>query len=117
MRARVSHLLEATAVAAVGLTASWFIRHNSARAVRRWRPGRGRFVRAGKLTVRVAGTSGRAFVLLHGLVSSEETFGSAYDRLAEQGQLIVPDLLGFSRSMRDDADGFSLADHLKRWIR
>ncbi|MGH8164503.1 MAG: alpha/beta fold hydrolase, partial [Rhodanobacteraceae bacterium] len=54
----------------------------------------------------------RVFLLLHGLVSSGDTFGSDYDRLAAHGRLVVPDLLGFSRSM-SEADGvFSLEDHL-----
>ncbi|MDQ2949274.1 MAG: alpha/beta hydrolase, partial [Acidobacteriota bacterium] len=102
----------AAAALIVALPGAWWLRHTLARAVRVWRPGYGRFVRAGRLTVRIAGSGDRAFVLLHGLVSSGDTFGSAYDCLADHGRLIVPDLLGFSRSMSDASSGFCLEDHL-----
>ena len=102
----------ATATLAVALPVAWWLRHILARAVRVWRPGRGRFVRAGKLSVRVAGAGERVFLFLHGLVSSGDTFGSDYDRLTEHGRLVVPDLLGLSRSMSNAEGGFSLEDHL-----
>ena len=70
-------------------------------------------MRAGRLVARVAGSGERVFVLLHGLVSSGETFGAAYDRLADQGTLVIPDLLGFSRSMDQERDDFALEDHLR----
>lgn len=105
-------LLRFVSVAGAALSAAWSIRHVFAPAVRAWKPGHGKFVRAGRLTVRVAGGGDRAFILLHGLVSSGETFGSEYDRLAAHGHLIVPDLLGFSRSMNAAAAGFSLEHHL-----
>jgi pimeloyl-ACP methyl ester carboxylesterase len=90
--------------------ALWTARHVSARSVRRWSPGGGKFVRAGKLVTRTAGSCEPVYLLLHGLVASGETFGAAFDVLAESGALVVPDLLGFSRSM--DGDRFSLEDHL-----
>ncbi len=96
------------AIAAVG----WSVRHFTAPAVRAWRPGRGRFLRAGDLAVRTAGAGKRAFVLLHGLAASGDTFGSAYDRLADDGRLVVPDLLGFGRSMETRRESFALEDHL-----
>lgn len=105
-------IARAATALAMAVPVAWWLRHTLARSVRVWRPGVGRFVRAGKLSVRVAGSGDRAFLLLHGLVSSGDTFGSDYDRLAEHGRLIVPDLLGFSRSMSDASDGFSLEDHL-----
>ncbi len=94
------------------LAGAWWVRHLSARAVRTWRPGRGRFVRAGRLVTRVAGSGEPVFLLLHGLVASGETFGSAYDSLADAGTLVVPDLLGFSRSMDRGRGDFALDDHL-----
>ncbi len=51
-------------------------------------------------------------VLLHGLVSTGDIFGSTFDTLAESHQVVVPDLLGFGRSMDSTRDAFSLADHL-----
>lgn len=78
----VTHLKRIAPVAAglaAALPGAWWLRHIMARAVRVWRPGHGKFVRGGKLSARVAGSGDRTFLLLHGLVSSGETFGSAYD--------------------------------------
>ncbi len=111
-----SHPFRAASVlaGAIGaLAGAWWLRHLTARAVRVWRPGRGRFLRTGRLVTRVAGSGEPVFLLLHGLVASGETFGSAYDSLAEAGTLVVPDLLGFSRSMDRASADFSLEDHLR----
>ena len=97
---------------AASFAAAWWLRHVTARAVREWAPGRGEFVQAGRLVVRRAGAGEPVFVLLHGLVASGETFGAAFDRLAENGTLVVPDLLGFSRSMDREGESFALDDHL-----
>ncbi|MGI8513418.1 MAG: alpha/beta fold hydrolase [Solirubrobacteraceae bacterium] len=51
-------------------------------------------------------------MLLHGLTASGDTFGARYDRLAMQGQLLIPDLLGFGRSMDERRSDFSLEAHL-----
>jgi len=51
-------------------------------------------------------------VLLHGLVSSGDVFGAAYDELAATHRLVVPDLLGFGRSMDVSRSAFSIDDHL-----
>ncbi len=104
---------KASAAALTALAGAWWLRHITSRAVRVWRPGSGRFLRTGRLVVRVVGSGERVFVLLHGLVSSGETFGAAYDRLAEQGALVIPDLLGFSRSMDREREDFALEDHLR----
>jgi pimeloyl-ACP methyl ester carboxylesterase len=96
----------------VALGAAWGVQHATARAVRRWRPPSGRYRRAGLLTVRTAGDGDTAIVLLHGLPASGDTFGAAFDALARQGQLVVPDLLGFGRSQDQERDVFSLDAHL-----
>ncbi|CAN5309522.1 hypothetical protein BH20VER2_BH20VER2_07230 [soil metagenome] len=106
-------IAKASAAALATLVGAWWLRHITSRAVRVWRPGGGRFVRAGRLVVRVVGSGERVFVLLHGLVSSGETFGAPYDRLADQGTLVIPDLLGFSRSMDQEREDFALEDHLR----
>lgn len=93
-------------------SAGWFVRHVTAPAVQAWRPGRGEFLRAGDLAVRAAGAGERVFVLLHGLVASGDTFGSAFDRLTHDGRLIVPDLLGFGKSINAERTSFLLQDHL-----
>ncbi len=56
---------------------------------------------AGPLTARVLGT-GSPVVLLHGLTASGRYWGAAFDELAADHRLIVPDLLGFGASPRPD---------------
>lgn len=63
--------------------------------------------------MRTAGSGERAFVLLHGLAASGDTFGDAFDRVTRCGRLIVPDLLGFGRSMDAERQSFSLDEHLE----
>lgn len=53
----------------------------------------------GVLSARVAG-EGTPIVLLHGLAGSGRYWGAAFDQLAGNGQLIVPDLPGFGASAR-----------------
>lgn len=53
---------------------------------------------------------GPPLLLLHGLVGSGRFWGEAYDVLARDHQLIVPDLLGFGRSDRPER-GFGRDDH------
>jgi pimeloyl-ACP methyl ester carboxylesterase len=97
----------------VGLGATaWLVEHFGSRAVQAWRPATGDRRRLGALSVRVAGSGPRSFLLLHGLAGSGDTFGAAYDRLAAHGQLVVPDLLGFGQSMDGGRTAFGLAAHL-----
>lgn len=91
----------------------WMLEHLRSPVVRQWRPGSGTYRRAGPLSVRTCGSYGPAVVLLHGLPASGETFGSAFDGIAEQAQLVVPDLLGFGRSEHVDGADFSLEEHLQ----
>ncbi len=79
------------------------------RSAHRWRPGGGR-EHDGALFARVRG-SGPPIVLLHGLTGSNRYWGAAYDRLATDHTLIVPDLLGFGRSPKPDT-GYGLDDHI-----
>ena len=69
-----------------------------------WAPPEGRSGTAA-LAYRVDGSGGPATVLLHGLFASGRYWGSAYDPLAQQSALLVPDLAGFGRSV-EVADGF-----------
>ena len=39
-------------------------------------------------------------------------FGAPYDRLATTGRVVVPDLLGFGRSLHETRQSFSTEDHL-----
>lgn len=102
-------------------TGGWLATHMSTPAVRGWTPGGGTHVRIGQLSVRLVDSPSQsaaprtATVLLHGLMATGDLFGAAYDELAAEGPLIVPDLLGFGRSMRLGSVGtgaFGLAAHV-----
>ncbi len=56
-------------------------------------------LRMGPLAVRILG-QGPPILLLHGLLGSNRYWGGAFDRLANRGQLLAPDLLGFGASPR-----------------
>ncbi|MEO6570991.1 MAG: alpha/beta fold hydrolase, partial [Ilumatobacteraceae bacterium] len=90
----------------------WIARHALSPAVRTWtRPSLAPDT-TGPLFARVGGGGDQAVVLLHGLVSSGDVFGAAYDELAATRRLVVPDLLGFGRSMDTTRQSFSIDDHL-----
>jgi len=80
------------------------------RATIKWAPGRGKELKAGRLHVRSLGTSGRPFLLLHGLGGSSRYWGATYDSLTAVGRIVVPDLLGFGRSERPST-GYTADDH------
>lgn len=63
------------------------------------------------LSVRVLGERGAPVVLLHGLIASGIFWGGAYDELARDHRLVVPDLLGFGRSPRP-VSGYGTDDHV-----
>jgi len=95
-----------------GTSARWVVRHRRSPAVRTWRAGGGEQRVAGCLSVRTAGAGDRVVVLLHGLTASGDYFGAGYDRLAAGGRLVIPDLLGFGRSLNEHAGDYSLQAHL-----
>ncbi len=90
----------------------WLALHRRSPAVRAWRPGAGVRRQAGPLSVRTAGDGGDAYVLLHGITASGEVFGAGWDSLCASGRVVVPDLLGFGRSMDEQRVDFSLSAHL-----
>lgn len=104
-------LSAAGAASALGL-AGWTARHVSSRAVRTWEPptlaGRHR----GRLWARSGGDGATAIILLHGLVSTGDIFGADFDRLAELNRVVVPDLLGFGRSLDETRTAFTTEAHL-----
>lgn len=51
-------------------------------------------------------------ILLHGLVASGDIFGAQFDALSSEGPLVVPDLLGFGRSLDEERSTFTADDHL-----
>lgn len=78
---------------------SWVWRHQQSTAVAAWAPSRGTSRHAGPLWVRVLGSVEPVVLLLHGMVAAGNSFGAAYDALAEHATVVVPDLLGFGASM------------------
>jgi pimeloyl-ACP methyl ester carboxylesterase len=74
-----------------------------------WSPGAGQTVPAA-LSARVHGSTGRPIVLLHGLGGSRSVWGSGYDSLGADHQVIAIDLLGCGRSPHPTA-GYTLDDH------
>ncbi len=67
-------------------------------------------VRRGTLAVRTLGRSGPPVVLLHGFIGSGRYWGAAFDALAEDHRLLVPDLLGFGASPKP-ASGYGADEH------
>ncbi len=100
--------LLAASLGAIVVSAATYAERRARRA--RWVLPSGRVVQTSTLSVRVLGDSGRPVLLLHGLVASGMFWGGAYDRLADDHRLLVPDLLGFGRSARP-ASGYGPDDH------
>lgn len=98
--------------AAAATSALWAARHHTSAAVDCWDPPTLPGDSDGPLYARYGGDGRRAVVLLHGLVSSGDVFGAAYDRLAETRRVVVPDLLGFGRSLDETRTSFTIDDHL-----
>jgi pimeloyl-ACP methyl ester carboxylesterase len=63
----------------------------------------------GPLAVRALG-QGPPTLLLHGLLGSNRYWGGAFDRLADRGLLLAPDLLGFGASPRP-LSGYGPEEH------
>lgn len=98
-------------LAAVG---AWSVSHARSAAVRRWRPPTLERRRHGGLAYRVGGApdAPAGVVLLHGLVATGDVFGATPEHLARGHRVVVPDLLGFGRSLDEARDDFSTAAHL-----
>ncbi len=105
----------ARATAGIGvpaLCARWLVRHRRSPMVRVWRPGGGEQRSAGGLSVRCAGRGDHVVVLMHGIASSGDYFGAGYDELARDARLVIPDLLGFGRSLDVARADHTLDAHL-----
>ncbi|MBC7644782.1 MAG: alpha/beta fold hydrolase [Thermoleophilia bacterium] len=90
--------------------------NETSRAVKLWAPGAGERIMAGPLGTRIISRehAQSSVLLLHGLGTSGDYYGQAWDELGRDSQLVVPDMLGFGRS-RDTslpARAFALAGHL-----
>lgn len=100
----------AVLAAAMGLL--WADRHLCSPAVRRWRRPALNGQRHGSVHARSAGHGDRVVLLLHGLVATGDIFGADFDHLATDHIVVVPDLLGFGRSLAEDRTHITAEDHL-----
>lgn len=99
MSPRIRAAFGGATLAAAFFAASWVWRHQHSAAVAAWEPGRAKHQRAGPLQVRTFGSAKPVVLLLHGMIAAGNSFGAAYDELAEDATVVVPDLLGFGGSM------------------
>ena len=101
---------------AIAATASpaaiWSVAHARSAAVRNWAASSLPIGRYGPLLARAGGEGDDAVLLLHGLISTGDVFGAAYDPLVSSRRLVVPDLLGFGRSMDEQRNDFPIDAHL-----
>lgn len=104
--------LAVSTVAVLAVAGWWRHRHNESLAVHDWRPPTLPNRTVGDLSVRTAGDDDAIVVLLHGLVASGDIFGTAFDTLADTRTLVVPDLLGFGRSLDESGTSFAVENHL-----
>lgn len=101
-----------TGVSGLAAASVWILRHRTSPALKAWMPPAGHRRGAGPLSVRELGSGASTAVLLHGLTGSGDWFGAGFDSLADHARLVVPDLLGFGRSMDLDREDFSLEAHV-----
>jgi pimeloyl-ACP methyl ester carboxylesterase len=103
----------AVAAAATATASAWMFRHLTSATVRGWQPPLFGGAMAGRLYARTGGQGETAIVLLHGLVATGDIFGRDFEQLGYEGRLVVPDLLGFGRSIDEGRTRFSADDHLE----
>lgn len=103
----------AVAIAATAASA-WAFTHRRSLAVRVWEPPSLQIRRHGALSYRRTGPddADTGVVLLHGLVATGDIFGSTPTLLGTRHRVIVPDLLGFGRSLDEHRTDFSTTAHI-----
>ncbi len=103
------------ATAATVAASAWTVVHHRSPAVRRWQRPDQPIGRHGPLSYRCGGPEDAEIgvVLLHGLVATGDVFGIAPTLLGGQHRVLVPDLLGFGRSLDEQRTDFSVAAHLE----
>ncbi len=99
--------------AVLGLSGSlvWALRHRRSSAVRTWQRSKLPPATTSPLFARASGSGDRVVILLHGLVSTGDVFGEAFDVLGNNNTVVVPDLLGFGRSLDGGRSSFSTENH------
>lgn len=111
--ARALRPIAAATIGVAGLLALWTVAHRRAMSASAWGPPGIPSRTEGRLSARAAGGTGDAIVLLHGLISTGDVFGARYDGLASSHRLVIPDLLGFGRSLDETSVSFDVDDHLR----
>ena len=96
------------------VAAAWTIAHRRSPAVHRWQPSTLPHARTDRLAYRHGGpdSSTSTVLLLHGMVATGDVFGTTPDFLARSKRVLVPDLLGFGRSLDEARSDFSTDAHL-----
>lgn len=103
------------AIAIVGLI-SWEVRHRRSDLVASWNPSTypGRvsgglgMLEGGSVSDRLGPDEPAAVVLVHGLGATADYFGDLYEGIGRTRRLVLPDLLGFGRSLDEQRHDFSL---------
>ncbi len=99
--------------ATVATSAAWWAVHCSSPSVRSFTPPSFPGTRHGELWARSRGDSSVSIVLLHGLLSSGDVFGGMLKNMPAQQRVVVPDLLGFGRSLAPERAAFPPEAHLE----
>jgi pimeloyl-ACP methyl ester carboxylesterase len=106
--------LNLLAIGGLSLTAGWVGAHLSSPAVRRWRQPSRHEVTGSSLFAATAPARTAAHdpvvLLLHGLTATGISFSRHYDCLP--GTVVVPDLLGFGRSLSTTVNDFGRQAHV-----
>lgn len=103
------------ALTAAVVSSAWTIAHRRSPAVQAWEPSGLPIRRRGPLSYRTTGPedADTGVVLLHGLVATGDVFGATPEMLGRRHRVVVPDLLGFGRSLDEYRTDFSTAAHLE----
>ena len=107
-------------VVAIVAIVVWEIIHRRSGLVRAWNPSSfpGRvagglgMLEGGVVSDRLRPGDPETIVLLHGLGATGDYFGDSYEGLANTHRLVMPDLLGFGRSLDETRHEFTLDDHV-----
>lgn len=99
-------------VGVVVAAAGWLAVHATSPTVRSWTQSKRVVQPTGELVAAAFGGGDTTVLLLHGLGATGDYWPDAYDRLGEFARVVVPDLLGFGRSLDGSRSSFALDDHL-----
>ena len=91
---------------------SWWWHHIRSPKVQAWRPSVHRVNVHLPLAARSFGGGPETIVLLHGLGATGDYWGASYDGLGRSHRVLIPDLLGFGRSIDEGRATFGIDDHL-----